>query len=674
MTEYLSHLRALERVAQVGSWRVTTGGRTLCADCSAQFLALHGLPGGAAPCDVASVLDRVHTDDREALRAAIENAFESGDDYALRYRIVRPDGTSRKVEASGFLVEEDAQAVLYGAVHDVTESELRVARLVAAESRFGVIVEHASEGILILNQDGVVTFLNRRASEILGRPLAELLGRRAGEFADDLPDDVSAERRSYFETRAVRGDGSAIWILAALGRLPERNGGGAVLIVSDITERKRIEHELREAADHDSLTGLMSRSRFEDVLDGLLSDSRDRGESLALLFVDLDQFKYVNDSFGHSAGDALLQELGTALPEMLREPDVVARFAGDEFVVVLPYASEEIARAVAKRLIDAIRARRWQSLSRITASVGVAVADPGRRTTREELLIAADTALRHAKESGRDRLEVYSGAGGSAFGWIDEIQSALDEDRFELYAQPIIPVAATAEPRYELLLRMVCDDESVVCPADFIPAAEQFGIIGEIDRWVVRRATEYAADGMTVEVNLSGASLGDEQILGTVRAAVAGGLAPERLIFEVTETAVAHNMKGAREFATALTALGCRFALDDFGTGFGSLTYLKYLPIDQVKIDIDFVRDVATSDEDRRLVCAIVRMADALGLTTVAEGVEDAAALEALTDIGVDFAQGFHLGRPRPLGGQTRSGEALSARSASAATRPPSAT
>jgi EAL domain-containing protein (putative c-di-GMP-specific phosphodiesterase class I) len=261
--------------------------------------------------------------------------------------------------------------------------------------------------------------------------------------------------------------------------------------------------------------------------------------------------------------------------------------------------------------------------------------------------VAADLALHRAKREGRDRWVMHTGDRG-AFRWVAEITDAIAEDRFVLYSQAIIPLDG-GQRSEELLVRMVGRDGQLVPPARFIPAAEEFGLIGEIDRWVVSQALVLARRGRPVEVNLSAQSLGDECIRAAVEAAVAGGARPELLTFEITETAAARNLDVAREFATALARLGCAFAIDDFGTGFGSLVYLRHLPIARVKIDVQFVREMLSNPGDERVVAAIVSTARAMGQTTVAEGVEDAATLQRLAEIGVDFAQGFHIQRPRPV-------------------------
>jgi diguanylate cyclase (GGDEF)-like protein/PAS domain S-box-containing protein len=545
----------------------------------------------------------------------------------------------------------DGERVVYAAVQDITEQELAVSRLVAAESRYSAIVEHANDGIWILNRQGLTTFVNRRMTEMLGLPAAGILGHPPAHFADGELPNLLDERRTHFECQYRRSSGEPLWTASSRSQLPETHGGGIVLLVTDITARKQMEERLRHAAENDSLTGLMNRARFEHLLDGLLGyeDARN-SDPVALLFLDLDHFKYVNDSFGHSVGDAFLREVAECIPGLVRDGDIVARFAGDEFVIALPGADSEVAVAVAQRFLETIRERRWQTLTRITASIGVAFADGARPTSRSELLIAADSALQDAKSNGRDQVAVYSGQGGrGGFRWVDEIRAALDENRFVLHGQAIVPASGEGRCRYELLLRMIGRDGALIQPGAFIPAAEQFGIMTELDRWVIVRALELASSGMAVEVNLSGASLGDTEIRSLVEAAVAAGVRPDLLTFEVTETAAARNIEDARSFADQLKRLGCAFALDDFGTGFGSLIYLKNLPVSQLKIDIEFVRDLVHSDADQRLVRAIVQMAEPLGLETVAEGVEDQATLELLRDIGVDFVQGFGIDEPTEL-------------------------
>jgi diguanylate cyclase (GGDEF)-like protein/PAS domain S-box-containing protein len=648
VTDGHERLEAAEALAQVGTCELH-GTRVVA--CSPEFMRIHGYPDDAPPQDVAALLSRLDPADRDGLADAIDEALSSGAPYRVRYRVIRPDGTRRVVSALGTVSADAAgQRVVFAAAQDVTENERAISRLVAAESRYSAIVEHANDGIWILNRKGLTTFVNRRMTQMLGHPAADILGRPPADFAEGELPDLVGERRTHFECRYRRRNGEALWTVSSRSQLPETHGGGIVLMVTDITARKQMEERLRHAAENDPMTGLMNRARFEQMLDALLEDGTPQNEPLALLFLDLDHFKYVNDSFGHAVGDALIREVAECIQALVREGDVVARFASDEFLIALPGTDDDVALTVAQRFWDAIRGRRWQTLSRITASIGVVVVDRTRTTSRSELLIAADAALRDAKSNGRDQVAVYSGqGGGGGFRWVDEIRAALDEERFVMHGQAIVPTREAGAARYELLLRMIGRDGALIPPGSFIPAAEQFGIMPEVDRWVVARALELAQRGIAVEVNLSGASLGDHDIRCTVEAAIAAGTDPRLLTFEVTETAAAQNIEDARSFAEQLERLGCAFALDDFGTGFGSLIYLKNLPVSQLKIDIEFVRDCARNPGDERLVRAIVEMARPLGLETVAEGVEDQVTLELLREIGVDFVQGFGVHTPMLL-------------------------
>jgi diguanylate cyclase (GGDEF)-like protein/PAS domain S-box-containing protein len=597
------------------------------------------------------MLTHIDPRDRDAVSEGVAQALVSGTPYSLRYRVIRPDGTRRIVGAHGTAVaDHNGAKVIHGAAHDITEKELAVDRLVAAESRYSAIVEHANDGIWILNRQGLTTFVNRRLTEMLGYPAAEMLGRPSSHFVDGERSIVIDERRTQFECRFRRGNGGHLWALSSRSELPGTHGGGVVLVVTDITARRQMEERLRYVAENDSLTGLMNRTCFERVLDGLLGEVAQPGEPLSLLLLDLDHFRHVNDAFGHGVGDALLREVADHLREHIREDDILARFAGDEFVIALPGAERDTALAIAERCLAAIRERRWQTLSRMKASVGLALVESGRPTSRSELLIAAGSALQNAKSNGRDQIAIYSGEGGrGAFRWIDEIRAALDEDRFVLHGQAIVPISGEGARRYELLLRMVDRGGTLIPPGTFIPVAEQFGLMPELDHWVIGHALELARRGIAVEINLSGESMGDSDIRKKVETAIAAGVRPDLLTFEVTETAAVRNIEDARSFAEQLNRLGCAFALDDFGTGYGSLVYLKNLPVSQLKIDIEFVRDLVRSAADQRLVSAIVQMARPLELETVAEGVENQATLQLLSDIGVDFAQGFHIHKPAPL-------------------------
>jgi diguanylate cyclase (GGDEF)-like protein/PAS domain S-box-containing protein len=527
--------------------------------------------------------------------------------------------------------------------------------VVAGETRHRVIVENTNDGIWVLNPQGTADFVNRRLCEMLGREPEELLGRSPAEFTDATGAArlAQASRRDgrcgYVELAFTHADGGALWVAVWARRCDMARAGAArVYVVTDLTQRREMEPRLRRADERDRLTGTWTRGQFERLVQRALQDEDD-SSALAVLSLDVDHFAHVNDALGQRAGDRVLQRVAALLARALRTGDELARLGSDEFAVLLRGLDRRDAGRAAERLLQALRDERWRGMPPLTASAGLAavdVRDVG-RLDAGNLLVAADAALRRAKQQGRNRWLIHTGDDG-AVRWVGEITDAIEDDRLVLYSQAIIPLHG-GQRSEELLVRMVGRDGQLVPPARFIPPAEEFGLIREIDRWVVSQALVLARVGRPVEVNLSAQSLGDECIRAAVEVAVAAGTRPELLTFEITETAAARNLDVAREFATALARLGCAFAIDDFGTGFGSLVYLRHLPIARVKIDVQFVRDMLSNPGDERVVSAIVSTARAMGQTTVAEGVEDAATLERLVEIGVDFAQGFHIERPRAV-------------------------
>jgi len=432
-----------------------------------------------------------------------------------------------------------------------------------------------------------------------------------------------------------------------------------------VRHRRRIEGELSWHAAHDDLTGLPNRRSFELELGSAIADP---SKPLALMFLDLDQFKLVNDSGGHAAGDELLRRTAGALPQCLRDGDMLARLGGDEFGVILNDCPPQVGRAIAERLRQAVEAIDfvWQGQPhRISASVGLVQLD-GAQISLAEALRAADLACYIAKEQGRNRVHIHAADNAAEaelsadMGWVQRLRRALDEDRFELHAQPIIPTAAGSNEgeHLELLLRLrdrAAGDASgeLIPPGAFIPAAERFGLMPAIDRWVVKAALQTIAargeraHGATYSINLSGVTLTDDQFQAFLRDALTStGVAPEVLCFEITETSAVANLDRAVAFMESMRLLGCRFALDDFGVGMSSLTYLKRLPVDYLKIDGSFVRDMLADKADNATVQMINHLAHVAGKKTIAEFVETPAILAALTEIGVDYAQGYAIARP----------------------------
>ncbi|HXA53989.1 MAG TPA: EAL domain-containing protein [Solirubrobacteraceae bacterium] len=431
--------------------------------------------------------------------------------------------------------------------------------------------------------------------------------------------------------------------------------------------RRRFESELRHMADHDPLTGLLNRRAYERSLEEHLARGERYGHAGAVMVLDIDGFKEVNDTLGHSAGDELIVRVAGALASRLRESDTLARLGGDEFAILAPTGERIEAENLAVSLLEVVRrerAPRGQGGRErpITASIGVAPLEDAEFLSAEEALINADLAMYDAKEAGRDRSVTYGGAGrGQAhiearLEWAERIRAALDEDRLVLHAQPVVQTATGRTTQHELLIRMVDAHGDLIPPSSFLPIAERFGLIGEIDRWVVTRTIGMLAEQRrlgrypTVEINLSAHSLGDARLAIHIgRELRAAGVDARQLIFEVTETTAIGNIAAARTFAERLGELGCRFALDDFGAGFGSFYYLKHLPFDFIKIDGEFVRNCTADPTDRLVIKAVVELAQGMGKQTIGEFVGNDATLAVLSELGVDYAQGFHLGPPAPL-------------------------
>jgi two-component system cell cycle response regulator len=429
--------------------------------------------------------------------------------------------------------------------------------------------------------------------------------------------------------------------------LPTPSQAADLLVSREAAGRRRLEAQLSYQSDHDQLTGLLNRWRFAEELERMLRYATRYRRAGALLVLDLDNLKLVNDVHGHAAGDDALKLVAREIRGRTRGTDAVARLGGDEFAIALHEAARSDALAVAKD----IHARLSESGidPPVQISVGIALFEGSQELVADDLLTAADIALYEAKEAGRGKIRIHHGEATGALGWVKRIRSALAEQRFVLYGQPIVDLRSGATTHRELLIRMLSDDGDVIPPAAFIPTAERFGLIGAIDRWVVREGLRLAVRGVHVSINLSAHSIGDPDILEDVRTAARQGLARDAVIFELTETAAMTNMQVAREFIEELGDLGCEVALDDFGTGFGSFSYLKHLPTSYLKIDVEFVHELSSNLTDRHVVRSITDIGHSLGKRIIAEGVEDQATLQALREYGVDFAQGSHIGTPQRI-------------------------
>jgi len=429
-------------------------------------------------------------------------------------------------------------------------------------------------------------------------------------------------------------------------------------------KRRKAEKALHYMAYHDSLTGLVNRSELDRRLENALTSARLGGKTHALLYLDLDQFKVINDTCGHAAGDELLRQIALLLSDCLRERDTLARLGGDEFAVLLEACPVDRAKEIGEILRRSIRGFRFSwdgKMFSIGVSVGLVAIDADSGGVAD-IMSYADTACYSAKDMGRDQLQVYDRDVGEAsrlhseMHWVTRIRDALEENRFVLYQQPIVSLVDEdrSGTRCEFLLRMQNRDGALVPPGAFIPAAERYNLITEIDRWVVNNVCEILSrsegPAHLCFVNLSGQTMGDETFPSFIRDRFDQyGIDASRICFEITETAAITNLKNAIRFVRDIKAEGCFFALDDFGAGLSSFAYLKAIPADYLKIDGGFVRAMLEDPMDSAIVQAIHQIGKVAGMQTIAEFVEDDAVRSRLRTVGIDFAQGFAIEPPRPI-------------------------
>jgi diguanylate cyclase (GGDEF)-like protein/PAS domain S-box-containing protein len=477
-------------------------------------------------------------------------------------------------------------------------------------------------------------------------------------FVQHAMDRALYEHETFsLDHRILRPDGTERIVHSRAEVVYNEDGWATAMvgIVHDITERKQAENKLMHLAHHDPLTGLYNRQYLLESLQRVLTKHQPHG---ALLFVDLDHFKIVNDTLGHATGDRLLTTLSDKLQYVVREEDILARIGGDEFALLLEGATPEEAQGVAERLVEMIRAFRYSEAGvtfTIGSSVGMAYIET--HMEAEELLSRADRACYLSKARGGNRIEVYHPEQdelqliAEEASWTTRIKDALREQGFSLWFQPVMHIATHHVDHYEVLLRMHGKKDEIILPGAFIPSAERFGFMSQIDYWVIQAAVQCLAahPNLHLAVNLSGKSLSDPALEDFIHLNLKKhSVEPNRLGFEITETAAVVNFDHARVFIQGLKNLGCKFALDDFGVGFSSFTYLRELPVDHIKIDGSFVRNLDQDPINQALVRSIHEMARAVDKKTIAEFVENEAILHILKEIGIDYAQGYYLGRPTP--------------------------
>lgn len=676
-------LRKSQEIARLGSYRFapSTGlwiGSPLLDE-------IFGIDGDYTR-DVDGWLAIVHPEQRAEMREyLLREVLGARRLFPREYRIVRvADGAVRWVHGLGELELDESGSVtaMIGTIQDITERKEAEERLFAAEERAQVTLHSIGDGVIATDASACVDFMNPVAealtgwstAEARGRPLCAVLRLLDEHNREPIADPVvRCLRDGPIKTLARHGvlvgrEGREHAVDASASPMRGRNGAllGAVLVIRDVSENRRLARQLAYDATHDALTGLLNRAELERRLQAALAATRAKGTRHALCYMDLDQFKVVNDTAGHAAGDELLKQISALLSGMAREGDTLARIGGDELGLLLADTQPESALTIAQSMVNSIRDHRfdWGGRSyRVGISVGLVPIAPGAESAAQ-ILTQADVACYIAKQTGRNRVHLHRREDGQTAVHHNEIleaagvRNALEQGRFRLFYQPLVALGES-EPRpvrYEALLRILPEDGSgePSLPPAFITAAERFGLMDEIDRWVIETAFRdygegFGRTGAKIAINLSGSSLSDETLLAFIEAQLARfAVPPEQVCFEITETAGIQNLHRAIALMTVLKGHGCQLALDDFGSGLSSFRYLKSLPVDYVKIDGSFVRNMADSDSDCVLVEAINRMSHTLGIETVAEYAHSEEVVERLRMLRVDYAQGFYFGPPAP--------------------------
>ena len=616
-------------------------------------------------------------------RAAFEARLsEDGAIHNAEHRLRRRDGMQLVVlESARVLRNADQSVSAYeGTLADITERKRNEEGIFAEKERLQVTLQSIGDAVITSDASGRIDYLNPIAEQLLGWTAQQAQGRAITEVLR-LHDENSQRELENPLLRCLRdgrvanfgehsvlvnrnGEQIAIQDSAAPIRDSEGKTIGAVIVFRDVTKERRLKRALSYQASHDALTGLINRREFDYRLERAVDEARENRLTHALLYVDLDQFKLVNDTCGHSAGDRLLRDITGVLQQHVRSSDIIARLGGDEFGVLMPICTNDQASRVAENIRRAIREFRfvWNEVStHIGASIGMVEINADTESVAS-IMSAADIACYAAKEAGRNRVHAYDASEASGrhreMYWVGRVTRAVDENRLELHHQPIVPVGGGGAPPvfHELLVRLYGEDGELVPPGEFIPAAERYNVISAIDRWVVGRAAaevrRLAGEGgepRLFSVNISGTSLSDRSFLDFLLKVVEDPLVARGLCFEITETAVITNLSQTVHFMRELKMRGCRFALDDFGSGLSSFHYLKHLPVDFLKIDGQFVANAPHDPVDRSMVEAICQVGRALGIATVAEKVESAEVFALLGQMGVDYAQGYHIARPAPL-------------------------
>ncbi|MGX1099405.1 EAL domain-containing protein [Amorphus sp. MBR-141] len=670
--------------ADVGVWELDTV--TGSVTWAQGMHELYGLAPGTFDGTRETWATLLHPDDAAEASRRFNEGLEKGGRIEVDFRIIRPDGATRYIRAlAEVIADADGRPMkVIGTQWDTTDERALAEELYEEKERLRITLHSIGDAVITTDADLKVTFMNPIAETLSGWELRDAQGMDLADvfrvFDDEtnlpVPSPVEASMQSmapiYLQDGAVllTRSGTRLHIQDSAAPVRAPNGAviGAVLVFQDVTRTRMLQKELVHAAHTDSLTGLPNRLAFEQSLTSLCAEARTQSARHVLCFIDLDRFKIVNDSAGHSAGDAMLVDIGRLLTSTLRDGDLVARIGGDEFALLLPDCSLERAREVCEHLVNVIRnfVFHWDGhVYDIGASIGITEIS-GTHPEPAELMQEADVACYTAKSAGRGQVSVYRPDKSDAERHHREInvaaklRMAIDSNRMMLFGQDIIALhgAPGADGRHiEILIRMRGESGELLAPGAFIPAAERHGMMAGIDRWVIAEVLQGNAQAfhdnpqLSVSINLSANSLDDPFLWPFVHDQLTyAEIAGDRICFEITETALINNLAAATFFARSANQYGCRISLDDFGVGLSSFSYLKNFRVDELKIDGSFIRQIEENNADTQIVEAIISVGKALGIATVAEWVEGPETLEIVKRLGADRAQGYYISPPKPLG------------------------
>ena len=693
----LSHLRQAEealrlsrhrltnaqRIARVGNWDWEVAKDELI--CSAELCNIFDVETHDEPISMEALIQRLPEKEQSVFRDALTQATTSGESFRLDYHLILASGERRYIhqETEITLDKQGKTKSISGTAQDITDRKLAEKALFEEKEKALVTLKSIGDAVITTDKHGIIEYANPAAEFLLELSSADIIGKSYNDVIR-VYDSASREAKTNPIARCLENEIPGIMeehnliithnhhdhvVDITVAPIHAKNGklSGCVLVAHDVTEMHSMARMLNYQATHDELTGLFNRREFEVRLSQAMDNARVDNQQHALLYMDMDNFKIVNDTCGHLAGDELLKQFCALLKLHVRTTDTLARLGGDEFAILLIGCPVTQARNIAENIQKRVQDFRfvWNDRSfQIGVSTGIA---PISKQTHSatEVLNNADSACYVAKNAGRNIVHLYNENDTvvqqhrGEMQWVQKITQALAENRFTLYCQAIQPLVAQADhvSHFEILIRMQDEQGNLIGPQNFIPAAERYQMMSAIDRWVIKNAFTALVEHNTTQqrqwffsINLSGQSLSDTDLLQfiiTTQQELA--LDPHSICFEITETAAITKLSNAKNFISRLKKLGFRFALDDFGSGMSSFAYLRELNIDFLKIDGAFVKQISQNRIDYAMVSSINQIGQLMGLQTIAEFVENDSILQLLKDLQIDFAQGYCIDIPKPL-------------------------